>query len=143
MTSWHGCMDHLLELVTGIAFQGSEESEGTMRACRNLVNFFNSSSKARAKLLSKQIAGRAVKPIQDVTTCWRSTWSMCNRLLGLKTYLALLEEDGELSCNLNACQWDVVSELQSRLQPFMVAQKLLEGNAYATKYPIFNLKGEK
>jgi hypothetical protein len=39
VASWHDCVDHLLELVTGIAFQGSKESEGTMRACRNLVNF--------------------------------------------------------------------------------------------------------
>ncbi len=40
VASWHGCVDHLLELVTGIAFQGSKESEGTMRACSNLVNLF-------------------------------------------------------------------------------------------------------
>ncbi len=42
-----------------------------------------------------------------------------------------MEEEGELSCNLNVCQW-VVSELQSCLQPFMVAQKHLGGHAYAT-----------
>jgi hypothetical protein len=80
-TNWHGCVDHLLELVTGIAFKYSQESEGTMRACRNLVNFFNSSSQAMSKLLSKQSVGRAVKPIQDVSTRWWSTWSMCDRLI--------------------------------------------------------------
>jgi hypothetical protein len=73
-TNWHGCVDHLLELVNCIAFKDSQESEGTMRAC----NFFNSSSQAMAKLLSKQSVGRAVKPIQDVSTRWWSTWSMCN-----------------------------------------------------------------
>jgi hypothetical protein len=36
------------------------------------INFFNSSSQAMAKLLAKQSVGRAVKPIQDVMTCW---WS--------------------------------------------------------------------
>jgi hypothetical protein len=41
-------------------------------------------------------------------------------------------EEGELSCNVNACQWVVVTELQSCLQTFMVAQKLLEGYAYST-----------
>ncbi len=76
-TNWHGCVYHLLDLVTGIAFKDSQKSEGTMRACRNLINFFNSSSQAMAKLLSKQSVGRAVKPIQYVSTHWWSTWSMC------------------------------------------------------------------
>ncbi len=131
-TNCHGCVDHLLELVTGITFKDSQESEGTMRACRNLVNFFYSSSQAMAKLLSKQSVGRAVKPIQDVSTCWWITWSMCDRLIRLKTCLTLLQEEGELTCNLKAIQWVIVTELQSCLHPFMVAQKPLEGQAYVT-----------
>jgi hypothetical protein len=127
VTKWYGCVDHLLELVTGIAIKDSQESEGTMRACRNLVKSFSSSSQAMAKILSKQSAGRAANPIQDVSTCWWSTWSMCNLLIQLKTYLALLAEEGKLSCNLNENQWVISSELQSCLQPFMVAQKPLEG----------------
>jgi hypothetical protein len=31
-TKWHGCIDHLLELVTGIAFKDIPESNGTMSA---------------------------------------------------------------------------------------------------------------
>ena len=31
-TSWHGCIDHLLELVTGIAFKDIPESQGAMAA---------------------------------------------------------------------------------------------------------------
>jgi hypothetical protein len=49
---WHGCIDHLLELVTGIAFKDLPESNGTMSAL-----FFYSSSQAMAKLLAKQSAG--------------------------------------------------------------------------------------
>jgi hypothetical protein len=75
-TKWHGCVDHLLELVTGLAFSDSPETSGTMSVCRSIVNFFNSSTQAMAKLLSKQQAGRAVKPIQDVATRWWSTYSM-------------------------------------------------------------------
>jgi hypothetical protein len=44
----------------------------------------------------------------------------------------LLQEEGELTCNLNAIQWVIVTEFQSCLHPFMVAQKLLEGQAYVT-----------
>jgi hypothetical protein len=131
-TRWHGCVDHSLELITGIAFKDLPESEGTMSACRTLINFFNSSSQAMAKLLAKQSAGRAVKPIQDVATRWWSTWSMCNRLLRLKAYLALMEDEGDLECNLSPSQWLIVSDLQKTLQPFMLAQWLLEGESYAT-----------
>jgi hypothetical protein len=76
---WHGCIDHLLELVIGIAFKDLLESHGTMSACRTLISFFKSSSQAMAKLLSKQSLGRAVKPIQDVATPWWSMWSMVDR----------------------------------------------------------------
>ncbi len=103
-----------------------------MSACRILINFCNNSSQAMAKLLSKQSVGRAVKPIQDVATCWWSTWSMFDRLMCLKTYLALMEEDGDLTCNLNPTQWLVVQDLQETLNPFMIAQKLLEKKSYVT-----------
>jgi hypothetical protein len=36
------------------------------------------------KLLGKQVEGRAVKPIQDVTARWWSTYSMVDCLLRLK-----------------------------------------------------------
>jgi hypothetical protein len=131
-TKWHGCVDHLLELVTGIAFKDLPESEGTMSACRSLIAFFHSSTQAMAKLLGKQSVGRAVKPIQDVATRWWSTWSMCDRLLRLKTYLALLQEEGDISCNLSDSQWVIVADLTTTLKPFMIAQRLLEGQSYAT-----------
>jgi hypothetical protein len=67
-TKWLGCIDHLLQLVTKKAFSDLPMSEGPLKACRNLANFFNSSSQATKKLLGKQVKGRAVKPIQDVTT---------------------------------------------------------------------------
>ena len=131
-TKWIGCIDHLLELVTGIAFNDIQESAGTLRACRRLVNFFNSSSQAMAKLLAKQERGMDVRPIQDVETRWWSTHSMLARLLRLKMYLQLLEEEGQLHVNLNNNQWLIVRDLCALLKPFMAAQKLLEGQTYVT-----------
>jgi len=131
-TKWLGCIDHLLQLVTKKAFSDIPMSEGTLKACRNLVNFFNSSSQATKKLLGKQVEGRAVKPIQDVTTRWWSTYSMCDRLLRLKIYLSLLENEGDLTCNLTDSQWLIVHDLHTLLKPFMIAQKLMEGEAYVT-----------
>jgi hypothetical protein len=57
---------------------------------------------------------------------------MCDWLLQLKIYLALLEEEGDLSCTLSFDQWLIVADLHSTLKPFMLAQRLLEGEAYKT-----------
>ena len=38
-TSWYGCIDHKLELVTKLAFKDTPESIGTMAACRAIVTF--------------------------------------------------------------------------------------------------------
>jgi len=66
--SWHGCIDHLLNLITKIAFKDFAKSNGAMNAARELVGHFSSSSQAEEILLNKQIPGSAVKCIQDVTT---------------------------------------------------------------------------
>jgi hypothetical protein len=42
--SWHGCIDHLLNLITKIAFKDFAESDGAMNATRELVGHFSSSS---------------------------------------------------------------------------------------------------
>ncbi len=131
-TKWIGCIDHLLQLVTRKAFSDLPMSEGALKECHNLVNYFNSSSQAMKKLLGKQVAGRAVKPVQDVSTRWWSTYTMCERLLRLKLYLNLMQDEGDLPCNLTETQWFIVSDLQILLRPFMIAQKLLEGEAYVT-----------
>ena len=83
-TKWLGCIDHLLQLVIKKAFSDLSMSEGILKACRNLVSFFNSSSQATTKLFGKQVKGRDVKPIQYVTTIWWSTYAMCDWLLRLK-----------------------------------------------------------
>ncbi len=57
---------------------------------------------------------------------------MVDRLLHLKIYLPLMEEEGDLTCNLNPTQWLIVGDLQATLKPFVLAQKLLEGQSYAT-----------
>ena len=109
------------------------ESEGTMKLCRELVNFFNSSTQAVKKLHSKQVQGRELHLIQDVTTRWWSTYAMLQRLITLKPYLSLLENEGEVDfTNLSNSQWIIVEDLASLLKPFMILQKTLEGHAYVT-----------
>ncbi len=100
-TKWHGCVDHLLVLVPGLAFIDSPETVGTLSTCCAIFNFFNFSTQGMAKLLSEQQVGRAVKPIQDVATSWWKAYSMVERLIRSRAYLAILSEEGELDINLN------------------------------------------
>lgn len=50
----------------------------------------------------------------------------------MKTYLGLLEEEGELDCNLSAQQWEIITDLRFLLQPFINAKRLLEGEVHVT-----------
>jgi hypothetical protein len=43
-----------------------------------------------------------------------------------------MEEEGDLTSSLSVNQWQIVMDLQTTSMPFMLAQKLLEGDAYAT-----------
>jgi len=107
-------------------------SVGAMNKARELVGFFSNSSQAEAILLSKQAEGKAVKCIQDVYTHWWSTYSMCSRLLWLRHYFSIMEIEGSLTCNLDEAQWRVIGDTCKVLEPFMSAQKLLEGENYVT-----------
>jgi hypothetical protein len=44
----------------------------------------------------------------------------------------LLENNGTLTCNLTDSQWCIVCDLHILLKPFMIAQKLLDGQTYVT-----------
>jgi hypothetical protein len=72
LVQWHGCVDHILELTTKIAFTDIPESEGTMAICRSLVAYFNQSSIATKILRDVQTTMhvQAVDVIQDVITRW-------------------------------------------------------------------------
>ncbi len=134
VTAWHGCIDHMLELVTKLAFKDLPNTQGTMTTCRSMVNFFNSSSQATLKLKEKAKArlGVPLTVIQDVCTRWWSTYSMCKRLIRLKDVLTIMSLEGDLRVTLSEVQWIIVKDLVALLKPFMIAQRLLEGETYVT-----------
>lgn len=138
---WGPCVDHILECTTGVAMSDTPNSSGTMASCRKLAGHFHSSSQANDTLLNLQNTGgglqanqRAVTTIQDVVTRWWSTYSMCSRLLRLKKYFEMMVVQGTLPAdqNLTADQWNIVAQISKLLEPFMEAQKVLEGEKYVT-----------
>ena len=133
---WNGCVAHILELTTGIAFSDTPLSQETMKKCRALVGFFNGSSNATAALLLIQTSLniRALQVIADVATRWWSTWMMCQRLIYLRPYMNIMVTNGHLSATtmLTDPQWSIVQDIVHLLEPFMVVQKQLEGEKYVT-----------
>jgi hypothetical protein len=104
-----------------------------MKACRTLVGHFSHSSQAAKKLKEKQAdLQRQLGVLQDVSTRWWSTYTMTERLMFLKFYFDLMEREGSLSCNLTESQWVITGLVRDVLKPFMLAQKVLEGEKYVT-----------
>ena len=83
-----------------------------MQQGNQLGSLVHLSRQKRFFLLSKQMPGSAVKCIQDVTTRWWLTYSMCARLLRLKPYFYLIEAEGVLQtfyrCWCNICSNQVL-----------------------------------
>jgi hypothetical protein len=82
------------------------------------VGHFSGSSLAEQRLLNLQTTTRPEKCIQDVATCWWSTYSMCKCLLHLMPHFALMEAEGNLDSNLNARQWVIIEDTCFILKPF-------------------------
>jgi hypothetical protein len=72
-------------------------------------------------------------------------YSMVECLLRLKMYLIILEDEGVLEGNLTEQQWKIITNLKTLLQPFMIAQRLLEGESYVTitRFPFMLYKIRK
>ncbi len=57
---------------------------------------------------------------------------MRKHLMWYKPYFYLMKAEGFLTKNLTADQWLIVKDTTALLEPFMCAQRLLEGECYVT-----------
>jgi hypothetical protein len=130
--AYHFCLDHVLELTTKIT--GYYEGE-LMKKARGLVVHFNASSQASESLKNIQLQNNVNKPIGmlgDVVTRWWSSFTMLKRLLDLRLFLGLLEQNHGLTGNLNNVEWDELKRIHDLLKPFMLVQRDMEGEKYVT-----------
>lgn len=123
-------------LRQGLAFS-INGAESLMRRARALVGHFNSSSQASESLAAVQIRGTGNKPkkiINDCPTRWWSTWKFAKRLVELKSYFSILVEEGAIDedLNLHRDEWDMLEDIEELLEPFMLIQRVLEGQEYVT-----------
>jgi len=130
----HYCISHILELITSKSFN-VPGGENIMKKARTLVQHFKSSTQANELLLSVQTGLGVSIPLTVVADCstrWWSTYAMLERLITLKDYLILLQNQQKLQNNLTDDEWDTVILIASALKCFMVVQKFLEGEKYVT-----------
>jgi hypothetical protein len=137
---WVGCVDHVLELCTGKAFDDSvyKDNVGCMKSARKLVGYFRHSNQKLEQLKSVQrtlyeveeVNKSPLVPIEDCATRWWSTYSMLERLVNLRRFIALVNvpEDHILTVE----QWMVAEDIVKVLKPFMLVQKHFEGEKYVT-----------
>jgi len=127
VASWSGCVDHRLDLITGVAFDHVGVASVTKK-CRALATFHNHSSQAAHRLSEqcKFYQQDTTKLQQDVVTRWWSTHTMMESFLSLKRPLQSVMADMALENQLSSEDWDVIQFLYISLHPFMIAQKELQ-----------------
>jgi len=126
---------------------GKIVSSEVLKKVRRLVGFFNKSTQARTELQNIQkeqakTTSHQVDIIQDVVTRWWSTLAMLDRLFHLRESLIIYasrhpfpkaSRSSEKSVEmLSHDEWEALDMLRAVLEPFKVAQKILEGNKYVT-----------
>lgn len=120
---WLGCNDHLIELVTGIAFDHPDLVE-TLKKVRKITGHFHASTLENDRLLLQQSVLFPNQPalcvVQDVETRWWSTCESIDVVLGASPL------------RLTAEEWELCIALSVVLHPFMTLQKFYEGDQYVT-----------
>ena len=95
---WLACIAHILNLITKEAY---DHGGPTMRKVPALVHSFVASSQLNDLLKSlqtnlpprkKPVNQKPVTVIPDILTRWWSTYSMIERLLRLRTYIATIQD---------------------------------------------------
>lgn len=127
-----GCTNHRLESTTSSVFNG--KSLGAMTLARALVGRYKKSSQmaARLAMLCGVLQMTALCVMQDVETRWWSSWAMVSRLVYLRRAIQYHESMDEIHPLLSNTDWEVLKLVSPILEPFMAAQKSLEGAEYVT-----------
>lgn len=119
-TGWRHfpCFAHSLNLVVQSAI---EEIKGQVLQVKAIVQFFNSSSSAAAKLklMQLQMGLPELKLKQDVVTRWNSTYDMISRILVIKdAAVSCLAIDQPRLNTLSPADWEILDQAQEILKIF-------------------------
>ena len=80
----------------------------------------------------RQLGSRLAAVVQDVETRWWSTFDMVDRLLYLENPIKLYDREDRNGGLLSETELGILRLIKHVLEPFMTAQRLLEGEKYVT-----------
>ena len=114
-----GCTLHTLQLAIHDCILDQRAVSDALAACRRLVGYFKHSSAASHRLteLQEELHCDVLRPIQDVSTRWNSTYYMIQRLLAMKRSLSVYctETDHEKAWSPNT--WVLTENICHLLAP--------------------------
>ncbi|KAG5869431.1 hypothetical protein JTB14_003123 [Gonioctena quinquepunctata] len=128
------CFGHTLNLSVTDVYK-LECFNRLIEECKSIATFLRSSTLAADKLRFHQSTNgkKQLKPIQEVSTRWNSTYFMIKRLVEIRTELALaINVCEKVPMNLSAEEYNVLEEFISILEPFEIATNEISGDQYIT-----------
>ena len=114
-----GCTLHTLQLAIHDCILDQRAVSDALAACRRLVGHFKHSSAASHHLteLQKELHCDVLRPIQDVSTRWNSTYYMIQRLLAIKRSLSVYCTETDHDKALGANTWALMENVCHLLAP--------------------------
>lgn len=140
------CVCHKLELVTGNAYGGDDDSflSTTMRKMRSVIGYFRRGDNMK-RLIFSQTLGEEGMPykilFEDVVTRFWSTYNAVERFIELKESINQTLPHKHTGV-LHDKEWKFLEWLTKVLKPFMMAQKFLEGEKTVTISSVCHLVGK-
>ena len=114
-----GCTLHTLQLAIHDCILDQRAVSDALAACRRLVGHFKHSSAASHRLteLQKELHCDVLRPVQDVSTRWNSTYYMIQRLLAIKRSLSVYCTETDPDKALTANTWVLMENVCHLLAP--------------------------
>ena len=116
-----GCALHTLQLAIHDCIFDQRVVSDALAVCRRLVGHFKHSSQASQRLadIQRELQTDVLRPVQDVSTRWNSTYLTIDRLLKIKRSVSVLcsETDGMSDKTLTPNMWSILENVKNMLEP--------------------------
>lgn len=116
-----GCSLHTLQLAIHDCIFDQRVVSDALAVCRRLVGHFKHSSQASQRLtdIQRELQSDVLRPVQDVSTRWNSTYLMIARMLKIKRSVSVLcsETDGMSDKTLTPNMWSILENVKNMLEP--------------------------
>ena len=144
ITGWKHvpCFAHTPNLIVQAALSANKATADLKKKCKDIITFFNQSTKASDKLeeVQRQLGLPEAKLIQDVETRWNSTFYMFQRIVELQEAITTtLCLQGRNEMCLSAADKEHLKKTIDVLQPFETATTEMSAEKYVSMSKIIPL----